>query len=433
MNRTVTLLLLATSAGAAAPGSPTEREIGLRGAIRLALEQNPKIRIARLEARQAGLDLAILRSERSTQLFAGSGLGATSGIPQSIHGAAPSVAQVTLRQSLLDAGRPRREDAARARQRAREHSADAAAEESAYRAGVLFLDLALLTRQAGRLGADVQQFERIERVVSARVEEGAEIPLALSRAGLDLARAREHHQGAQAKAELLEAELRGMLGLGPDVRLSPDPASDGVAAGLARIAAERIRRPLEEHPAMESLAADALAARHRAREAQASRLPALDVVGQYSLLARLNNYDDYFRRFQRHNWQAGVAFRVPILSGRGTSERIAKARLEEREIELRREARRSELELAGIRADAALNAARRRAELARLELDFARENVGVLLAQFQEGRVALGDLERARVMESSAWGVLYESQCELAKAQLGVIYSAGGIRDAFAD
>jgi outer membrane protein TolC len=159
----------------------------------------------------------------------------------------------------------------------------------------------------------------------------------------------------------------------------------------------------------------------------------LDIVGQYALLARFNNYDDYFRRFQRHNWQAGVAVEIPIFTGRGVAERVASARLDERELSLRKSAKRDALALAAQRAEAALGAAERGRALAGQELAYARKSLDVLLAQFDEGRIALDELQRGRLEESVAWGGLVAAEYELAKARLGSVYAAGRIRDAFAD
>ena len=82
---------------------------------------------------------------------------------------------------------------------------------------------------------------------------------------------------------------------------------------------------------------------------------------------------------------------VPIFTGRGVAERVARARLEERELALLRDAKRADLELEGQRAGAAVRDAERIAELASQELAYARENLDVLLAQFEEGRIHLAE------------------------------------------
>ena len=432
MTRFVSCFILLAALGSA-DTQPPWRSIGLREAIRLAMEQSPEIQLARLEVEKSSADLAAIRAERSVQLYAGSGLGATSGIPQSIQGAAPSVAQLTLRQPLIDIGRPRRADSARETVRSGRHAAEAAAEESVYQAGVQYLDFESAMWEVERLGRELEHFERIERSVEDRVEEGVEIPLAFSRARLDTAKARDRLAGTEARFRLLEADLRRTLGVGRGVRLRPAREDSDTLSSVGDAVDRAVPRPLDEHPELASLQAGIRAARHSVREARSKRHPKLDIVGQYALLARFNNYDDYFRRFQRHNWQAGVALEIPLFSGRGVAEQVARARLEERELALRESFKREDLEKEGQRVDLALREAERLAELAKLELDYARESLDVLLAQFEEGTISLGELERARVVESTAWGGLVASRYALAKAQLGVVYSAGGIREAFAD
>ena len=409
------------------------RLIGLREAVRLAFEQSAEVQIARLQVEKSGSDLALVQAERSLRIHAGSGLGATSGIPQSIQGAAPSVAQVTVRQPLLDIGRPLRAEGAREMVRSGELESQAASEESVFRTGVIYLDFEFSTREVERLDRELQRFEEIEELTSARVGEGIEDPLALSRARLDTARARERLASSESRSALLEADLKSKLGFGSEVRVRPEPGGDDPSASLADIARRTVSRPLDEYPEIAALGARIRSAQHRVAAARSERLPKLDVVGQYSMLARFNNYDDYFRRFQRHNWQAGVAFEIPVFTGRGTAERVARARLEERELALQRGARRAAVELQGLRAEADLRQAERLADLARHELDFARESLDVLLAEFGEGRISLDELERGRVLESAAWGGLIASRYALAKAQLGVVYAAGAIRDAFTD
>lgn len=426
-------LVLSLAVWASAQEQPDVRSIGFREAVRLALDQSADVQLARLQVEKSASDLTLVRTERSLQVHAGSGLGATSGIPQSIQGAAPSVAQVTVRQPLIDIGRPRRADEARELVRSRELASQAASEDSVYRTGILYLDFELSTRELERLSRELQRFEEIEELTSARVEEGIEVPLALSRARLDTARARERLASSESQSALLEADLKSKLGFAQEVRVRPEPGGDDPSVSLADIATRAVSRSLDEHPEIASLGARVRSARHRAAAARSERLPRLDVVGQYSMLARFNNYDDYFRRFQRHNWQAGVAFQIPVFTGRGTAERVARARIEERELALQREARRAAEEVAGLRAEVALRQAERLAELSKQELDFARENLDVLLVEFDEGRISLDELERARVLESAAWGGLVASRYALAKAQLGVVYAAGAIRDTFAD
>lgn len=432
MSKSLACALILSLPCAVAAEVPETRSISLREAIQLAKQQNPELRLARLRVEKSASDLGLVRSERATQVHAGSGLGATYGIPQSIQGAAPSVAQVTLRQPLIDLRRSRRAEVAEEDLESGRHDASAAREKAVFRVASLYLDFEFASREIERLRRESDGFARIEDLTAARVEEGLEIALARTRARLDKARAEARLAAALERVALLEEELRETLGLGEEVRLEPAAADVdgdlGVPADISEQSAVRA-----DHPEIVGIEARVRAAELRVREARSSRYPTLDLIGQYAMLARFNNYDDYFRRFERHNWQAGVALQVPIFTGRGAAERVARARIEERELELRRNAKRAELRMEGRRAATGLRQAERGSALAKHELEYARESLDVLVAQFDEGRVGLDDIERARVVESSAWGGYVESRYRLAKARLAVAYAAGDLAEAFAD
>ena len=433
MNRLLAFLLLVAIRAGIAADAPVERPIGLREAVQLAKAQNPEVQLARLDVEKSQNDLRLIRTERSVQVSAASGLGATSGIPQSIQGAAPSVAQVTLRQPLLDFERPRRANGTRALVESGEHAATATAEKAAHRAGSLYLDFELASREIERLEGEVTSFERIEELTATRVEEGIEVPLALARVRLDRARAAERLAASVERFDLLEADLRWTLGLGESVRLQPSPTDTDGNLGVPRSLWPTVQPSSREHPELARIDAQIRAARHRAGEVRSERYPRLDIVGQYAMLARFNNYDDYFRRFERHNWQAGVAFRVPLFTGRGLAERVARARIEERELEIRQDATKAAIDMEARRAMVAVREAQRLGALAQQERDYARESLDVLMARFDEGLVTLAEVERGRVVESTAWGAFVETKYRLAKARLALGYSSGRLGAAFGD
>ncbi len=437
MIRPLSAFAFALAASCCLPSAPApaqvQREMTLREAIQLAAGQSPEWLLAQIEIEQAGRDAALARAERTPKLFAGSGLGYTDGIPQSIAGAAPSVAQVTALQPLFDAGRKQRIRQAQELSAAASHSAEAKRADAVYRVGALYLDLELEARSRELLERRLDRFRRIEEAVAARIEEGREIPAALTRARLDSARAAERLRAAQARFDLLEADLRRRLDLGPDVRLRPAADDSLQPVDLPGDRAEAQRRAVENHPDIAALKARIRSKGFQEKAAGGGRYPKLDLVAQYALLAKFNNYDEFFNRFQRHNWQAGISFQAPLFAGKGVGERMAKARLEARSLELRRKLRQAEIEIESMRAYESVREAESQTRLAGLELDYARENLGVLLAQFEEGRLAIDPVERARVVESAAWQRLYASRYALDKAKLALLHATGGLIEAFAD
>jgi outer membrane protein TolC len=67
------------------------------------------------------------------------------------------------------------------------------------------------------------------------------------------------------------------------------------------------------------------------------------------------------------------------------------------------------------------------ADLARLDLEVAREQLSVNLAQMQEGRTGLREVEQARVAENQKWIAFYDAQYAAEKARWNVLRLTGGL------
>ena len=65
--------------------------------------------------------------------------------------------------------------------------------------------------------------------------------------------------------------------------------------------------------------------------------------------------------------------------------------------------------------------------MARLDLEVAREQLSVDLAQIQEGRVTMRQVEEARVLESQKWIAFYDAQYALEKARWNVLRLTGDL------
>ena len=89
--------------GADPASRPEAREarLSLDAAIRLALERAPELSVADARAARATEALRETRALNRPQAVTGTGLAYTSGFPLSIEGAAPSLIQVGVTQSIL--------------------------------------------------------------------------------------------------------------------------------------------------------------------------------------------------------------------------------------------------------------------------------------------------------------------------------------------
>ena len=162
------------------------------------------------------------------------------------------------------------------------------------------------------------------------------------------------------------------------------------------------------------------------RGERAARLPRADLVAQYWLFSKINNFDKYFASFQRNNGQLGVSFQVPIFSP-GVGSQLAQSETEATHL-------RAELANARNRISADLQQsfrdvkkAQTAAEVARLDLEVAREQLNVDLAQMQEGRLGFRAVEESRIAESDKWIAFYDAQYALEKARWNVLRLTGDL------
>src|SRR5207248_1582589 len=78
-----------------------------------------------------------------------------------------------------------------------------------------------------------------------------------------------------------------------------------------------IQKALEANKELRRLESQIAAKTLEMRGEKAGRLPRVDLVAQYAMMAKFNHYEDFFRRFQRNNGQLGVSFQLPLLAGPG--------------------------------------------------------------------------------------------------------------------
>ena len=163
------------------------------------------------------------------------------------------------------------------------------------------------------------------------------------------------------------------------------------------------------------------------RGAKAQRLPRIDLVAQYALFGRYNNYEDFFRTFQRNNGQIGMSFQLPILAGPGVGAAVGQSEAEIARLRLELNQLRNRI-MAGTRQNFRdVRKAEAAAETARLDLELTREQLSILLAQMQEGRAGLRQVEEARVAETNKWISFYDAQLAVERAKWNLLRQTGDL------
>ncbi len=420
MNKICGLLLAAAAAGA------QTRTLTLQEAVELALRRNPELMLARLDEQKARNGVAEARSPFVPRISVGSGLAYSSGFPLSIEGSAPSIVQAYGSQSLYNRQLTLRVKEAREMAGAAEFASGAKADEIAYRVAATYLDWERAVRAAASASRQVETLERVEKLVAERVSAGRELPLELTRARVETARARTQRQNLDSHASLLEATLRADLALG-DERLAPVETRVAVEAALPESEENAVRDAIAASKEIKRLEGVARAKGYAILAEKAGHRPRADLVAQYALLSRFNHYEDFFRTFERHNGQLGVSIQIPVFARGQIGPRVAQAENDAEQTRLRLEAARASVALEARRLYREAAQAEAARELSRLDLDLARESLSVALARFDEGRVPLREVELARSTEAQKWEAFFDAQTAAAKARLNLLRHTGGL------
>jgi outer membrane protein TolC len=421
---TISLLTLAALARAEV------HSLTLRQTIELAVRQNPEVAMARLDEVKARAAIRAAHDPFLPRVTAGSGDAYTYGFPSSIDGSAPAVVQAVAQQFLFN--RPQSLEVARAKENARGAAIAVAGQrdEVLYRAASLYLDAERAARVGALARTAIERQQAVLDSIRAQIAEGRALPVVEKQAELALARDRQAVEIVDDAQAAAETELAVALGFPAEDRVRavvqerpapPLPADERQAADAALAANSELRR-LESAIAAKQL---------EMRGAAAARLPRADLVAQYSLQVKYNNYAEYFNHFQHNNGEIGVSFQVPLLvPGIGSATAQGEADLGRLRIQLSNARNRIVSDLAE-----SLRAARRAqtaADVARLDLAVAREQLTVNLAQFQEGRQTMRQVEESRLAENDKWIAFYDAQYGLEKARWNVLRLNGGLLESAA-
>ncbi len=408
--------------------APDTEKLTMKQAVEMALAGNPDIRIAQAQEERARQAANEVRSTFIPSVVAGSGLAYTHGFPLSIEGSAPSIVQVVGSSQVLNIPQRHAVREMQAMSRAGGSSTLARRDEIVWRTASTYLDLDKTSRSLDSARRETESLARLEALTGERVRAGVEIPTELTRARLALAKNRQHIVALEGQAATLESSLKALLWIADDRRIGTVPESwPSLKPSPEETETAAIARAIENSPDLKRLAQEVEAKEARVKAEQAQKYPQMDLIAQYAVLSKANNYEDFFRKFERNNVEIGVSIRIPLFNGPRISARVgqAEAELTQAKQSLESAKRNTSLEIRKLfQRSRQAEAAR---EVARLELDLARETVSVLLARFEEGRIGARELEQARIDESVRFNALLEAGFEQDRTRLEVLRTTGEI------
>jgi outer membrane protein TolC len=297
-------------------------------------------------------------------------------------------------------------------------------EEVIYHVASLYLDAERSTRLGEMARKEVASLEKVLETVQHRVAEGRELPLAAKQAAVNLARARQVAENLETDRETLETSLAVVLGLSADDRVRAVPEERPVPA-MPLSEQNAVEEAMRSNKELQRMQSQLISKGLEIRGTRAARLPRVDLVAQYGLFARFNNYEDFFQKFQRNNGQVGISFQLPVLPGPGIDAQTSQSEAEMGKIRVEMNQLRNRINQDVRQSYRDIRKAEAAREVARLDLDWAREQLSVRLAQMQEGRILMREVEEARIIENDKWIAFYDAQYALERARLGLLRQTG--------
>mgnify|MGYP005812395027 CR=1 FL=1 len=245
-------------------------------------------------------------------LVLGSGIGYSFGYPLSLEGSSPSIFNVNYQSTLFN-------PALREFTRSAKLEWNAAATSTADQRKDVILDTALTYIQLDQLLAGARDLRaqeasanRLTEIVAQRVQQGIDSQTELTRSKLVAARVQMRIAEIEGNIDILRGRLSQLTGLNAqDLTTVPDsiPALPKVDTD-SDLSTEAVQSSSTVKAAEQRAEAQA----SRAKGEWKSLYPSFDLVAQYGLFSKYNNYEDYFRTFQRNNATFGMSIKFPIFN-----------------------------------------------------------------------------------------------------------------------
>ena len=415
------LLLLAAIGIAARAETHT---LTLKQAVDRAAAQNPEVVMARMDQLKADLSIQIAKDPFSTHVGAGSGLAYSYGYPLSIEGAAPAIIQARATQDIFN--RPQTLAIAQSKESAKGAGmgVELKRNDVAYRVATMYVDLERAIRLDDALQKQVTSLDKILQTVDARVQLGRELPVAKQEAQVNLLRAQQRLENLRADRDYAARSLAAALGYSAADVIQPAPA-ERTPLAIPATEEEALSAALTGSVELKRLESNYAAKGLEIRSDNAQKLPRVDLVAQYALLSQYSNYDQYFLKFQRNDAEIGASIQIPVRVGPALKAQVSQAEADQQHIRAEEQAAKNRIALDIHRGYQEMAKASMTNQVAKAELDLAISQLSVLLAQMNEGRATLKQVEDARFAEDEKWIAFYDAQFGDEKARLNLLSHTG--------
>jgi len=421
------------------PGSLLAEQVSLKRVVELALTHATGAAIAAADEQHASASYRELRNDYVPQLSTGAGLGYSYGFPLALEGSAPSLFNITSQSALLNPALRAFVHAAKVDSTVASLKTKDERNQIIQDAALSYAELAKWEQRLIKLQETEEASKKMEAAVAERVKEGVDNELEGTKARLSTARVRLRIAEARGAADVLREHLAKLTGL-PAANIQTDP--DSIPAPPAAPANEEpAKDAASSTPAVEAAVEHARAQYLRAQGEHKSLWPSIDFAGQYALLSRFNNFQNYYipsrpcvtplgeflcvaSSFQQNNATIGVSIRFPLFNASQRSKAQA-ADAEAVKATKQAEAARNQVSEETLRLQRSVTQMLAARDVAQLEYEIAQKSLTAVQTRMDTGTSTLRDLDDARSQASERFITLQDVTFELERSQLGVLRSTG--------
>jgi outer membrane protein TolC len=405
------------------------RILTLQEAVQMTLARSPEILMAEAQAMSAGEALRENRSLNRPQLVTGTGIAYNNGFPLSIEGAAPSIFQIGASQALFSKKNANLIREAEESGKASRLGTESARSDLALKTALVYYKLYRADKILALSSEMLDEARKEQQLIETLLEAGRARPVEAIVARTATASAQQKLLEAQEQAHLADIELRELTGLSDTVILKTlEPQIDSPV--LEEPEETLYNQALESTPEILQAEANVRSKEFHTEAERSERLPQMEIVSQYALFSRTNNYADYFNRFTRNNFILGLSVQLPVFNGSHTSARVARSQKEAAEAHYRLQHLKSDLKLDIERGLSALRIARGAYDFAHNDVESAREIFEMSETLFESGRISQKDLEDSRSQVQQKEMALLEADQVLFQRKLEFLRTTGAIASA---
>lgn len=414
-------LLLSPIFAAALAAPAAHAQISFTSAIDLALRNSPKVKMAESDVAKSTAVLEESRDVFIPSLAAGSGLGYSYGFPVG----QPTLYSFTLQSLVFDQSQKNYIRAARMGLEAANYALADVRQAVAEDAALTYLALDHDLQRLDGLQQQQAYALRLTQIAQARLDAGqdsrieytkmrlsaAQVKLALLHTESDMAVQRQH------LANLTGLPAEGLTTIHDSIPQPPAPVAGS---------------PVGNIPALQAAYASAQS-KFQVAFGDSRKLyrPQIAFAAQYNRYAEFNNYQDYYRNFQRNNFSFGIQLNWPLYNANlraKARESLADATHAQHDAD---RAKKEFLE-GRVKAVNALPELTVRTEIAQLDRELAQQQLEALQIQLTQGSgnpnappPTPKDEQSARIQERQKYLDFLDADFTLRQTQISVLRANG--------